>query len=134
MLAKAGDVLRDSNGDLLISRYRLKQAEAIALVRGPVYPLAERLASQKLRLSGFAYSKSHLRLFLCQQIRIHRSQIFGGELLKTLIQRNGFGVFKRLRVNIGLGFDHAKLGLLKHFDVFRMPQAVLVVEGIDLCP
>ena len=33
MLAKAGDVLREQHGDLLISRYRLKQAEGIALVR-----------------------------------------------------------------------------------------------------
>ena len=33
MLAKAGDLLREQHGDLLISRYRLKQAEGIALVR-----------------------------------------------------------------------------------------------------
>jgi len=33
MLAKVGDVLREPDGDLLISRYRLKQAEGIALVR-----------------------------------------------------------------------------------------------------
>lgn len=33
MLAKAGDVLREGYGDLLISRHRLKQAEGIALVR-----------------------------------------------------------------------------------------------------
>ena len=33
MLAKAGEVLREHHGDLLVSRYRLKQAEGIALVR-----------------------------------------------------------------------------------------------------
>jgi hypothetical protein len=33
MLAKAGNVLREQHGDLLISRYRLKQAEGIAVVR-----------------------------------------------------------------------------------------------------
>ncbi len=33
MLVKAETILRDSHGDLLVSRYRLKQAEGIALVR-----------------------------------------------------------------------------------------------------
>ncbi|MFN0105637.1 MAG: replication protein RepA [Bryobacteraceae bacterium] len=33
MLVKAGDVLRENYGDLLVSRYRLKQAEGVALVR-----------------------------------------------------------------------------------------------------
>ncbi len=33
VLAKAGEVLREHHGDLLVSRYRLKQAEGIALIR-----------------------------------------------------------------------------------------------------
>ena len=32
-LARAGDVLRETHGEFVVSRYRLKQADGIALVR-----------------------------------------------------------------------------------------------------